>query len=62
MKPTSYQNLSASKGEFLEPSLSPKLNHSSGSELHSGFIAIVRAHPFSENDNKDPCNHLREFE
>jgi hypothetical protein len=62
MKPTSVANPSASKGEFQEPPLSLKLNHSSGYELHSGLIAMVRALPFSGYDNEEPYNHLREFE
>jgi len=60
MKPTSFQNLSASKGEFLEPLSKPNL--SSGSELHPGLIAMVRAQPFYGLENENPCNHLHEFD
>jgi hypothetical protein len=41
MKPTSYQNLSASKGEFHEPFSKPNL--SSGSELHPSLKVMVQA-------------------
>ena len=60
MKPTSFQNPSTSKGKFSEPP--PKPTFSSSYELHPGLIAMVRAQPFSEHDNKDPCNHLLVFE
>jgi hypothetical protein len=45
MKPTSYQNLSASKGEFHGPLSKPNL--SSSSELHPSLKAMVQAQPFS---------------
>jgi len=60
MKPIPTQNLSASKGEFLEPP--SKQNLSSSCELHPGLIAMVQAQPFSGHDNEDPCNHLQELE
>jgi hypothetical protein len=41
MKPSSFQNLSASKGEFLEPSPVLKPNLSSGCELHPSLKAMV---------------------
>jgi hypothetical protein len=60
MKPTPNPTLSASKGEFLEPPSKPKI--SSGYELCPGFIAMVRAQPFSGQENENPCNHLLVFE
>jgi hypothetical protein len=62
MNPTPIHNLLASKGEFNEPPLSPKPNHSFGYELHPGLIAMVRALPFSGHENENPCHHLRDFE
>ena len=59
MKPTSFQNQSASKGEFSEPP--PKPNFSSGCELHPSLIAMVRAQPFSGHYNENPYLHLHEF-
>ena len=61
MKPNPIQNLSASKGEFPEPSLL-KSNHSFGYELRPGLIAMVWAQPFSGLENENLCNHLLEFE
>jgi hypothetical protein len=61
MKPTSVANPSASKGEFQEPPLSLKLNHSSGYVLHSGLIAMVQALPFLGHDDENPCQHLLDF-
>ena len=60
MKPTSFQNLSASKGEFLEPLSKPNLSF--GCELHPGLIAMVRAQPVAGHDNENPCHHLQKFE
>jgi hypothetical protein len=58
MKPTSVANPSASKGEFLEPSLVSKQNRSSGYELHPGLIAMVWVLPFLGHENENPCHHL----
>ena len=60
MKPSSNSNMSASKGEFPEPSSKPNLSF--GYELHPGMIAMVRAQPFSGLENENPCHHLHEFE
>ena len=60
MKPTSNSNLSASKGEFLEPPPKPTLP--SSCELHPSLIAMVLAQPFLGHDNENPCQHLHEFE
>ena len=61
MKPNPIQNLSASKGEFPEPSLL-KSNHSFGYELHRSLKALVRAQPFLGHDKENTCHHLHEFE
>jgi hypothetical protein len=60
MKPTPNPTLFASKGEFLEPPSKPKIL--SGYELRPSFIAMVRAQPFSGQENENTCNHLLEFE
>jgi hypothetical protein len=63
MKPTTpIQNISASKGEFLEPLFFSKSKLSSGHELHPRFNAMVWAQPFSGYDNEDPFYHLQDFE
>jgi hypothetical protein len=62
MKPTSVANPSTSKGEFLEPSPVSKPNRSSGYELHPSLKAMVRAQPFSRQENENQCHHLHEFE
>jgi hypothetical protein len=62
MNPTPLKNCFASKGEFLEPPLSPKPNHSSGYGLCPSLIAMVRAQPFLGCDNENPCHQLHEFE
>jgi hypothetical protein len=62
MEPTYLENPSASKGEFQEPPLSPKPNHSSGYELHPWLIAMIRALLFSGHDDENPCQHLLDFE
>jgi hypothetical protein len=58
MKTTPIQYWSTSKGEFSEPP--PKLNLSSGSELHPSLKAMVQAEPFSRRDNENPYHHLHE--
>ena len=62
MEHISIQNLSAPKGEFVEPPQSSKPITSSSFELRPGFIAMVREKTFSGYDNENPCYHLREFE
>ena len=59
MKPTSNSNLSASKGEFLEPPPKPTLP--SSCELHPGIIAMVWAQPFLGHDNENPSQLFHEF-
>jgi hypothetical protein len=62
MNPTPLKNCFASKGEFLEPPLSPKPNRSSGCGLCPSLIAMVWAQPFLGHDNENPCHQLHEFE
>jgi hypothetical protein len=62
MKPTSIANPFASKGEFQEPPLPSKPNHSSSYKLHQGLVAMVWALPFSGHDDENPCQHLLDFE
>jgi hypothetical protein len=59
MKPTSIANPFASKGEFLEPSLVSKPNHSSRCELHPSLKAMVRALPFLGHENENPPSSIR---
>ena len=56
------ENLSAPKGEFVEPPQSSKPITTSSFELRPGFIAMVREQTFSGHDNENPYHHLREFE
>ena len=58
----SIKNLSALKGEFLEPPKSSKPIIASSFELCPGFIAMVREQPFSGYELENPYHHLREFE
>jgi hypothetical protein len=62
MEHQSIHQLSAPKGEFLEPPQSSKPITTSGSELHPGFIAMVWEHTFLGYDYENPYHHLREFE
>jgi hypothetical protein len=62
MKPTTIQNPSTSKGEFLEPPSFSKSKLSSGYGLHPTFKAMVQAQPFSDYDNEDPFYYLQDFE
>jgi hypothetical protein len=62
MEHQSIHQLSAPKGEFLEPPQSSKPIIASGCELHPGFIAMVQEHTFSGYDYENPYHHLREFE
>ena len=61
MENLAIQNLSAPKGEFVEPPQSLKPITASNFELHPGFIAMVREQTFSGYDNENPHHHLREF-
>jgi hypothetical protein len=54
--------LSTIHGEFLEPQPSSKPTTASSFELHPGYIALVWDQPFSEAEDEDPHDHLREFE
>ena len=56
------QQLSAPKGEFLEPPQSPNPITSSSYELYLGFIAMVREQIFLGLDYENPYHYLREFE
>jgi hypothetical protein len=58
MNSNPIKNMSASKGEFPEPSPVSKAKFSSGGELHPDLIAVVRALPFSGYDNEEPYHHL----
>ena len=62
MENLSIQNISAPKGEFIEPPQSSKPITASSFELRPGFIAMVREQTFSGYDNENPYHHLREFE
>ena len=62
MNTTPIKNHPTSKGEFHEPPLSPKPNHSSGYELHPGLIAMVWALCFLGHDDENPYQHLHKFE
>ena len=62
MEDLSIQNLSAPKGEFVEPPQSSKPITASSFKLRPGFIAMVQEQTFSGYDNKNPYHHLRKFE
>jgi hypothetical protein len=62
MEQPTIQNLSALKGEFIEPSQSSKPITTSSYELHPGFIAMVWEQAFLGLDYENPYHHLREFE
>jgi hypothetical protein len=63
MKPTSIQNPSTSKGGVLGATIFSKQKKlSSYYELHPRFKAMVWTQPFSNYNNKNPFNHLQEFE
>ena len=62
MENLSIQNLSAPKGEFVEPPQSSKPITASSFELRPGFVAMVREQTFLGLDNENPYHHLREFE
>jgi hypothetical protein len=56
------QNLSAPKGEFVEPPQSLKPIIASSYELCPGFIDMVWEQTFLGLDYENPYHHLREFE
>jgi hypothetical protein len=62
MEQQSIQNLSAPKGEFVEPPQSSKSITAFGYEFCSGFIAMVQEQPFLGFNYENPCHHLWEFE
>ena len=62
MENLSIQNLSAPKGEFVEPPQSSKPITASSFELRPGVIAMVQEQTFSGYDNENPYHHLRKFE
>ena len=62
MESSTIYNLSAPKGEFVEPPQSSKPIIASGYELCPSFIAMVREQPFLGLDYENPYHHLREFE
>jgi hypothetical protein len=62
MEHISIQNLSAPKGEFVEPPQSSKPITTSSFELRPGFIAMVWEQSFLGFDDENPYHHLREFE
>jgi hypothetical protein len=53
---------SAPKGENLEPPSSSHPIHTSGYELHLGFIAMAREQSFAGTEEENQHTHLREFE
>jgi hypothetical protein len=62
MDSTPTIQLSALKGELLEP---PPCSHpilTDGYELHPAFIAMVREQSFSSKEYENPYTHRREFE
>ena len=54
--------LSALKGELLEPPPSTHPILTDGNELRPAFIAMVREQSFSGIEDKNPYTHHREFE
>ena len=62
MEQPSIQDLSAPKGEFLEPPPSEHPILPSGYELRPDLIAIFREFSFFGLDGGNPYHHLREFE
>jgi hypothetical protein len=62
MEHKTIQQLSAPKGEFLEPPQSSKPITASSYELRPGFIAMFREQTFSGLDHENPYHQLWEFE
>ena len=58
MEQNSLYQLSAPKGELVEPPQSSKPIIASGFELRPGFIAMVREQTFSGLDYENPYQHL----
>ena len=59
---TPIYKFSTPKGEFLEPPQFSKPIIASSYEHRPSFITMVEDQSFSRLENKDPHNHLREFE
>jgi hypothetical protein len=59
--PTLFE-ISAPKGDHLEPPPSSHSITTSSYELRLGFIAIVREQSFSGDKDESPYSHLHEFE
>ena len=62
MEQPTIQNLSAPKGEFVEPPQSSKPIIASNYELRPSFIAMVQEQTFLGLDYENLYHHLREFE
>jgi hypothetical protein len=62
MEQPTIQNLSAPKGEFVEPPQSTKPITASSYELCLGFIAMVQEQALLRLDYENPYHHLWEFE
>ena len=62
MEQPTIQNLSAPKGEFIEPPQSLKPTIASSYKLRPSFVAMVREQAFLGLDYENPYHHLREFE
>jgi hypothetical protein len=62
MEQTTIANLSAPKGELIEPTQSLKPIIASSFELRPSFIAMARDQAFSGLDYENPYQHLWEFE
>ena len=62
MEQPTILNLSAPKGEFVEPPQFSKPITTSSYELCPGFIAMVQEQTFLGFDYENPYHHLREFE
>jgi len=62
MEQPTIQNLSAPKGEFIEPPQSSKPIIASSYKLCPGFVAMVQEQTFLGLDYENPYHHLREFE
>jgi hypothetical protein len=58
MEQTTIANLSAPKGELIEPTQSSKPIIASSFQLRPGFIAMVRDQAFLGLDYGNPYQHL----
>jgi hypothetical protein len=62
MDSTPIHKFFAPKGEFFEPLQLSKPITTSGFELCSGFIAMVRDQSFSRQEDGNPYTHIQKFE